>query len=1204
MLHADHSLVDEDYAGAFAALSGEGGSPDGDDGPLDDRDRLCLLLMIERSRGRRSEWAPYLASLPAAYDDPLWWDAGARLLLRGSRAGAAADAAERALGRLSRLRARLVEARARELEREEAAGEGSGRESASEHRRVRNPLSALSGSEALGDARWARSTVWSRAFNLPPSGSKRVTLLPVGDMLDHDPSAAVRWSAGGGGGGGEPGGGEGGGVASGEGDFVFETLGGVPAGRAVASNYGHKSNEELLVGYGFVLQPLWNDADFFHFSLGIGGSGGSGGGGSGRRGGGGGDDRGARGRRARLVRLGVPLDAYCTRADPLPRSALTAACAALAGGAAGSALDEVEAPLPSPPPETAAAAAASAPPPPPCIEVRPAPPRPPPASAPASSAADDDAGVPCPPETQLRAVAALRAALRARTRELGGGGGGAASPPAAAAEDDEEGARRAAEAGDRHREMALRYRAAQRRLAAGAEAALADAARRAVSAAALTTARLFGFPSAEAEDAAVDDGGAAAAPPPPLLREVGLGEEEEDRSAPGCRPRRPCRPCPSRVAAPSASWTWGVSLPRGCRRGEVLAVVPGSEALSAPRAAARQGASSPAARRRELAAALLRAAVRPGHPGGGGGGGGGGAGKRSELARRLAAGVPLPPSMRLCHARGRGGNERDGDDGDGGGGGGGGGSEKERSARSLALALLEGTALAGELLDRAGDLAREGSRVVEAAARALSLEAREAAVQGAASGPPPPPPLPEPVSRAAERAGAWALAVVDSAAIPGPGPLLLTPVLAPLASAVPRCFRGAAVDFEWVESGDKEDADGEPSLSSFSLVIRAAADLPRGIELRRGCALVGQSAFDVAVAAGLEALPALLLPPPGGATAAADDDAPAATDAAACPGCLLPEEKPRSRSAPAGHGGQAVWHCFEREFRLGGLSAAHREDSSRKRGRERAKRKGGDNSAAAAEEEEEEEEAPAKATTALSLARRAADACGLLASGSASVDVLIACGRPTPKRALAALALSLAARRRCPPKRGSGGEGERGSSGSRSGGSESECDSDSDADGDDGEARHEREATAALKRAGVKRLLRSRKAADAAAAAASSSRGAGRDDAAAAALEAERASDAFLRGILAFASSPRFGMRARRALRRTLRGEAAALRRCCRCCRSRSHGRDGEEALLLGSRQQEEGALDPTTGIVAGACIYRKGILAALREHAAALEKK
>ena len=75
MLHADHSLVDEDYAGAFAALSGEGGSPDGDDGPLDDRDRLCLLLMIERSRGRRSEWAPYLASLPAAYDDPLWWDA-------------------------------------------------------------------------------------------------------------------------------------------------------------------------------------------------------------------------------------------------------------------------------------------------------------------------------------------------------------------------------------------------------------------------------------------------------------------------------------------------------------------------------------------------------------------------------------------------------------------------------------------------------------------------------------------------------------------------------------------------------------------------------------------------------------------------------------------------------------------------------------------------------------------------------------------------------------------------------------------------------------------------------------------------------------------------------------------------------------------------------------------------------------------------
>lgn len=545
----------------------------------------------------------------------------------------------------------------------------------------------------------------------------------------------------------------------------------------------------------------------------------------------------------------------------------------------------------------------------------------------------------------------------------------------------------------------------------------------------------------------------------------------------------------------------------------------------------RRGARSPEASRRELAAALLCAAVRAGLFGGGDGAeeGGGeeergdGAGERSALARRLASAVPLPPSMRIYRAQGREGNgkgdgdgERDDDDG---------GARSAESSR--ARSLLEGTALAEALAHQAEDMASEGAQVVEQAVRALSLEAEEAAARSWVETLPP-----SPASRAAERAGAWALSVVDGAAIPGPS-LLLPQVIAPLASAVPRCFRGAAVDFEWVCSSD-DDGGEEPSLSSFSLVVRAAADLPRGIEFRRGCALVGQTAFDVALAGGLEALPALL---PCGAA----EDNPA--------GCLSrPEERPRLRSISEGHGGQAVWHCFEREFSLGGIALARKkEDSRKKRDRESA------------------------GTEALSLAQRAADACGLLpASSGAGVEVIIALGRPTPKHALAALALSFVAL----PQRSSN---DRGSGDDASDGGDSD---DSDGGGDGSEAQHQREAIAALKQAGLKRLLRSRKAADAAASAASSSKGAGRDDAAAAALEAERASDDFLREI----PKSRFGGKARRALRRSLRGEAGAL----------SRRREAEE---------EEALPDPT-GMVAGARIYRKGVLAALREHAAVLEER
>ena len=38
-------------------------------------------------------------------------------------------------------------------------------------------------------------------------------------------------------------------------------------GSTVYSNYGYKSNEELILGYGFMIED--NPADFFHVSLGL-----------------------------------------------------------------------------------------------------------------------------------------------------------------------------------------------------------------------------------------------------------------------------------------------------------------------------------------------------------------------------------------------------------------------------------------------------------------------------------------------------------------------------------------------------------------------------------------------------------------------------------------------------------------------------------------------------------------------------------------------------------------------------------------------------------------------------------------------------------------------------------------------------------------------------------------------------------------------
>ena len=83
-------------------------------------------------------------------------------------------------------------------------------------------------------------------------------------------------------------------------------------GDVVWSNYGYKSNEELLLGYGFVLEP--NLADFFHVSLGLGSCGEAA------------QDLQQQERVATLLaKLGLPTQNYLTRAAPLPAALVAAA---------------------------------------------------------------------------------------------------------------------------------------------------------------------------------------------------------------------------------------------------------------------------------------------------------------------------------------------------------------------------------------------------------------------------------------------------------------------------------------------------------------------------------------------------------------------------------------------------------------------------------------------------------------------------------------------------------------------------------------------------------------------------------------------------------------------------------------------------------------------------------------------------------------
>ena len=164
LLHAALALRDPTWGPDFALLARTERDP---------RVLLALLLLLERRRGSRSAWHPYIAALPTTYDDPHgWWSEDALTAIRGTRLGSAVTAQQTTLHRIQAAATRLVTIR-RERLRIEREVHGATNETGAWLAGVAGTASGLyaegedgPGMEGAEAAKWAHSTVWSRAFNL------------------------------------------------------------------------------------------------------------------------------------------------------------------------------------------------------------------------------------------------------------------------------------------------------------------------------------------------------------------------------------------------------------------------------------------------------------------------------------------------------------------------------------------------------------------------------------------------------------------------------------------------------------------------------------------------------------------------------------------------------------------------------------------------------------------------------------------------------------------------------------------------------------------------------------------------------------------------------------------------------------------------------------------------------------------------------
>ncbi|KAJ1822580.1 hypothetical protein LPJ56_000656 [Coemansia sp. RSA 2599] len=189
---------------------------------LEGRALLAAFLVHERFVAENSFWKPYIGILPENYHTPLEFGERELALLEGTPI--------------------------------EHAVKDRRSKYAEEHSAALRATAGIMSSEVLTleNYVWAASAVSSRAFSkelvqgLDEQTASSEVMLPLLDMMNHQPRRRVSWVA----------------LDSG---IEFVTGSELKSGDQVFNNYGPKSNEELLMGYGFCVPG--NPFSHFHIKL-------------------------------------------------------------------------------------------------------------------------------------------------------------------------------------------------------------------------------------------------------------------------------------------------------------------------------------------------------------------------------------------------------------------------------------------------------------------------------------------------------------------------------------------------------------------------------------------------------------------------------------------------------------------------------------------------------------------------------------------------------------------------------------------------------------------------------------------------------------------------------------------------------------------------------------------------------------------------